>query len=46
MLESNPEIDALVEEAVKIAQHYEHAFVTIEHVLMALMQTENFFYLQ
>ena len=42
MLESNPEIDGIVEEAVKIAQFYKHAFVTIEHVLMALMQTDSF----
>ncbi len=42
MLEQNPEIDAIVEEAVKIAMHYNHAFVTVEHVLMALMKTPNF----
>ena len=42
MLEQNPEIDAIVEEAVQIAMHYHHAFVTVEHVLMALMKTENF----
>ena len=42
MLEQNPEIEAIVEEAVKIAMHYKHSFVTVEHILIALMKTDNF----
>jgi len=42
MLESNAEIEAIIEEAVEIARHYKHEFVTVEHILMALMKTDNF----
>lgn len=42
MFDQNPEIEAIVQEAVEIAIDYSHRFVTTEHLLLALIRTENF----
>ena len=42
MFDSNPEIEAIVEEAVSIAMEHKHSFVTVEHILMALLQNNTF----
>lgn len=42
MFDSNPEIEAIVEEAVKIAITHNHSFVTVEHILLALLKTDTF----
>ena len=42
MFEQNPEIEAIVDEAMEIALDYSHKFVTTEHLLLALVRTKNF----
>lgn len=42
MFEQNPEIEAIVDEAMEIAVDYSHKFVTTEHLLLALIRTKNF----
>lgn len=42
MFESNPEIEAIVDEAMEIAVDYNHKFVTTEHLLLSLIRTKNF----
>ena len=42
MFDQNPDIEAIVEQAVVIAIKYKHSFVTVEHLLLALLRTENF----
>ena len=42
MFEQNPEIEAIVDEAMEIALDYSHKFVTTEHLLLALIRTKNF----
>lgn len=42
MFEQNPEIEAIVDEAMEIALDYNHKFVTTEHLLLALIRTKNF----
>jgi len=42
MFDQNPEIEAIVQEAVEIAIDYSHRFVTTEHLLLSLIRTENF----
>lgn len=42
MFEQNPEIEAIVDEAMEIALDYNHKFVTTEHLLLALVRTKNF----
>ena len=38
MLQTNPEIDYVVEEATKIAKSYQHEYVTVEHVMLAIVR--------
>ena len=42
MFDQNPEIEAIVDKAVEIAMQYKHSFVTVEHLLLSLLRTENF----
>lgn len=42
MFEQNPEIEAIVDEAMEIAVDYSHKFVATEHLLLALIRTKNF----
>jgi len=42
MFDQNPEIEAIVDKAVEIAMQYNHSFVTVEHLLLSLLRTENF----
>lgn len=42
MFEQNPEIEAIVDEAMEIALDYNHKFVTTEHLLLSLIRTKNF----
>jgi len=42
MFEQNPEIEAIVNEAMEIALDYNHKFVTTEHLLLSLLRTKNF----
>jgi ATP-dependent Clp protease ATP-binding subunit ClpA len=42
MLKTNPEIDHIVAEAVANATHLKHNYVTIEHVMLSLVQYKPF----
>ena len=42
MFDQNPEIEAIVEEAMEIASDYNHKFVATEHLLLSLLRTKNF----
>jgi len=42
MFDQNPEIEAIVDTAVEIAMQYKHSFVTVEHLLLSLLRTDNF----
>jgi ATP-dependent Clp protease ATP-binding subunit ClpA len=42
MFDQNPEIEAIVEEAMEIAFDYKHKFVATEHLLLSLLRTKNF----
>ena len=42
MLKTNPEIDHIVAEAVAKAAHLKHEYVTIEHVMLSLIQYKPF----
>lgn len=42
MFDQNPEIEAIVEEAMEIALDYNHKFVATEHLLLSLLRTKNF----
>ena len=41
-LSSNPEIDAILDAAIDRAQFYRHEYVTLEHLLYALITSKNF----
>ena len=41
-MQNNPEIEQIVQSAVKIATELRHEFVTTEHLLLALLQYESF----
>jgi len=40
MLQTNPEIDYVVQEATKLAKSYEHEYITVEHVMLAMLRYE------
>jgi ATP-dependent Clp protease ATP-binding subunit ClpA len=42
MLQTNPEIDHVIEEATKIAIKLSHEYVTLEHVFLAMLRYEPF----
>ena len=42
MLQSNPEIDLIVKQAVEIATSHEHSYVTLEHMTLALVEYKPF----
>jgi len=42
MLQSNPEIDLIVKQAVEIALSHEHSYVTLEHMTLALVEYKPF----
>jgi ATP-dependent Clp protease ATP-binding subunit ClpA len=39
---SNPEIETIIETAIKIAKEYKHEYVTLEHLLLALSSHNDF----
>jgi ATP-dependent Clp protease ATP-binding subunit ClpA len=39
---NNPEVEQIIEQAVQIAQHRNHQYVTLEHVLLSLVTYEPF----
>ena len=41
-MNQNPEIEQIVESAVRIAHNYRHEYVLTEHVLMAMIRHESF----
>ena len=41
-MQNNPEIEQIVEEAVKLAYEHQHEYVITEHVLLALIRYESF----
>ena len=38
MLQTNPEIDLIVAEAIEIAKKYSHEYVTLEHVFLSMIR--------
>ena len=42
MLQTNPEIEHIVAEATEIATKYSHEYVTLEHMLLALVRYQPF----
>ena len=42
MLKNNPEIDLIVNKATEFAIKFKHAYVTIEHLGLALISYKNF----
>ena len=43
MLQSNPEIDLIVKQAMESAIGYEHSYVTLEHMTLALVEHKPFY---
>ena len=41
-MQDNPEIDAIIEGAVKIARTWKHEYVLTEHLLLSLIRHEPF----
>lgn len=41
-MRNNPEIEQIVDSAVRIARDHNHAYITIEHVLLALIRHQPF----
>ena len=41
-MQNNPEIEQIVDEAIKIAQNYSHEYMLSEHLLLALIRHEPF----
>ena len=41
-MQNNPEIESIIEQAVKIARDYQHEYVLTEHLLMSLLQHPPF----
>ena len=42
MLQTNPEIDLIVSEATQIAKNYNHEYVTLEHMFLAMIRYDPF----
>lgn len=42
MLHQNPEIDTIIENSTELAKNYNHCYVTVEHVTLALVLFEPF----
>ena len=42
MLAHNPEIDTIIDKATQYAKDYKHEYVTVEHLLLALVTYDNF----
>lgn len=42
MLQTNPEIDLIVAEAIEIAKKYSHEYVTLEHVFLSMIRFTPF----
>lgn len=42
MLQTNPEIDLIVSEAIDIAKSYSHEYVTLEHVFLSMIRFSPF----
>ena len=42
MLHQNPEIDAIIENSTELAKNYNHCYVTVEHVTLALILFDPF----
>ena len=42
MLQTNPEIDHIVAEAVEMAKQFSHEYVTLEHVFLSMVRYEPF----
>ena len=42
MLQANPEIEHIVQEATTIAKEFNHEYVTLEHILLAMVRYELF----
>ena len=42
MIQSNPEIDLIVKQATESATNYRHAYVTLEHMALALVEHKPF----
>jgi ATP-dependent Clp protease ATP-binding subunit ClpA len=42
MLQTNPEIDLIVSEAIDIAKSYSHEYVTLEHVFLSMIRFNPF----
>lgn len=45
MINSNPIINEIIENAGSLAREYKHEYVTLEHLLYALLQSKDFNYL-
>jgi ATP-dependent Clp protease ATP-binding subunit ClpA len=41
-MQNNPEIEHIIEEAIKIATKFNHEYVTVEHLTLALIRFESF----
>ena len=41
-MQHNPEVEQVIEQAVTIATHHHHAYVTLEHVLLSMITYEGF----
>ena len=41
-MQNNPEIESIIEEAIKIATKFNHEYVTVEHLTLALIRFESF----
>ena len=42
MLQTNPEIDHVIEEATQLAMKLSHEYVTLEHVFLSMIRYEPF----
>ena len=42
MLQANPEIEHIVQEATSIAKEYNHEYVTLEHIFLAMVKYKLF----
>src|SRR6056300_1593342 len=41
-MQNNPEIESIIEEAIKLATNNNHKYVTVEHLSLALIRFESF----
>ena len=41
-MQNNPEIEHIINTACVLAKDYKHEYVTLEHLLIALIESKNF----